>query len=526
MKKTTAWIAVLFLIFSLCACNGGKDEKAESGIKTETEKKSEKKAESGGELSVYSYKPDTLCPLLSENKANVNMLKLVYEGLFSVDGHLNAVPLLAESAEASDGNKRYTVRIKKGIRFHDGSELNADDVLYSVRVIKANPGGAYSKNLSKVASVKKLGDYEVEFRLIKPLALFLNLLDFPVIKSAAAMPGKENFSPIGTGAFKYENRNEGNRFHLVKNSGWHGKKVYPDSITVRLLPDKDTALYAFASGDISVCPAEGEEWGKFVDSENSEYIKYPSEGYYFLGLNHKKETLKEDAVRKALFYALNREEIFKDVFMDFGAAANAPIRPEWAFCPEKKEPSGDLGKARAELEKGGWQLKGGVYKKAEGRRNQSLKFSIIYCADSYKAEQLAKKIAERLTEFGVQTSVKKLDYEKYNLAASGQNYDMLIGKMLLSKELDYSVFFGEGNIFGIDDEELYNASAEIQKSEDAEELKANFQALRELMEKKIPFIGLGFEDGVMLKKKNLKGEFSPSTDNIYGGMEKIYISEK
>lgn len=524
IRKKIIGFAVLFLAVFLLFCGCESKEKSVQNTKSNApfETNETKNNQSLTDtVSIYSYKPDTLCPLLSENKANINVLRQIFDGLFSVDAHLNAAPALAESYDAFDKNTRYVITIKDGIYFHDGSKLSADDVVYSAKVIKENPQSIYYKNLAGVKSVKKTDRLHAEFVLEKADPLFVNLLDFPVIKNAGQMPDKESFVPIGTGAFKYENRNEGNLFYLVKNDSWWGGKVYPNSIRVKLLPDKDTALYAFSSGDISICPAEGDEWGKFVDSQNSGYIKYPTEYFYFLGFNNENQYLKNEDIRRGIALCLNRKEIFESAVVDFGSAANFALNKEWTFYWEEKQQSTDQKKARELFEQNGWEQKGGVYKKTEGRKTKSLKFSILVCSDSYKACQMAKMISENLTKFGIQTEVKKTDYEKYLAAVEKKSYDMVIGKILLPKNLNYSYFFEKENVFGISDEELLSAWEQFKLSEDAESLKENLKALKTVFEKKAPFAALGFEDGVMLVKNSIKSGLSPSSDNVYCGIEKV-----
>ena len=91
---------------------------------------------------------------------------------------------------------------------------------------------------------------------------------------------------MGTGGFIFENRNEGNLYHLIKNDKWWGGEVYLDSVKVKLLPDKDSAMYAFSLGEISLCPAEKDDWGKFMDAKTSDYMPYSYGNYNFLGYNY------------------------------------------------------------------------------------------------------------------------------------------------------------------------------------------------------------------------------------------------
>ena len=117
--------------------------------------------------------------------------------------------------------------------------------------------------------------------------------------------------------------------------------------------------------------------------------------------------------------------------------------------------------------------------------------------------------------------MKKVDYEKYCDMINKKSYDMFIGKVLLAKDLDYSIFFGEENMLGAEDEELFAAMQKVQKSQDSEELKENLQSFEKLANEKAPFVGFGFEKGIMLVKNRFKNGLLPSVDNIYFGLEKL-----
>ena len=92
----------------------------------------------GEELSIFSYKPDTFCPIASNNKANVHMLNIVYEGLIELTNKLVPLPMLADSWIASENGLKWTINLKKNVSWHDGSgKLTANDVVFTVNQIKA-----------------------------------------------------------------------------------------------------------------------------------------------------------------------------------------------------------------------------------------------------------------------------------------------------------------------------------------------------------------------------------------------------
>ena len=524
MKRFLAVIMIFLLILSFSGCGEQKD----GNVNNVTEvKEPDGNPQKGGSISIYSYKPDTLCPLLSNNNANIRMLGIVYDGLFNVDSNMSVSPCLASSWESYDNNTRYVVELKKNVLFHDGSIFNADDVVFSVNTALSNVNSPYYNNVSVIKEVKALGENKVEFILLKPLAKFVNLLDFPIIKNQTQPIDKENFAPVGTGGFIFENRNEGNLFHLVRNNDWWGGEVYLDSVTVRLLPDKDTAVYAFSSGEISICPAENDEWGKYVDAETSSYKQYMTERYNFIGLNHKNMLLTRNEVRSALLHIIDREEVLKSGVPGFSESSNAPFRNNWIYHTiEKSEKEKNLNKAREILEGSGWILQNGTYKKSDRSRSYTLKFDILVNEESYKKEQFAKKVAEELSDFGIPATITKLPYEKYTDAINRGKYDMFIGSVNLSKETDYEFWFKEGNMFSLEDKDLLASVQAMQLAKDEEDFGLKTADFIKMFNEKVPFIGIGFENSVLLYKSDIKGDVVPISNNIYNGIEKLYIKEE
>ena len=178
MKKIVAVFLIIVLSLSFAGCK----EKENNNVIIEGVKEPEGNPERGGVISIYSYKPDTLCPLLSKNNANIRMLNIIYDGLFTVDSNLTVTPCLATEWENSADNTRYTVTLRDGVLFHDGSRLSADDVIFSVETALKEPEGLYYYNVKNIKEVRKLSDEKVEFVLNTPTSNFQNLLDFPIIK--------------------------------------------------------------------------------------------------------------------------------------------------------------------------------------------------------------------------------------------------------------------------------------------------------------------------------------------------------
>lgn len=511
LKKVLSVILVSVLVMGIAGCG-----------KTQTNAKSEKEPEKGEMLSIFSYKPDTFCPIASKNEANLRMLGIIYDGLISLGDNYIPQPALAEYWQASDNNTVWTVNLRKNATWHDGGDCTADDVVYTVNQIKKLESSPYSYNVSMISEVKKQSETSVSFTLTKPLANFVNLLYFPIIKSGAEKIDTANFKPNGTGAYRFEDRNEGNIYYLVRYEKWWGGKAKTATIQVRMLPGGDTALYAFGSGTIDITPADNMDWGKFVDPTTAEYTNVPTPVYTFLGLNHKRPQLAMSEVRRAISMVIDRKEMIDEARMGYGTVANTPIRPECYLWENRKTDfKPNTAKAKKLMEESGWEFKNNVYKKVNEGVEYTASFSILINEENTVRENTARIMAKNLQEFGIKAEVVRVSYEEYAKRIADGNYDAFVGSIALSPEMDFSELLGDGNMFAYSDEEMQFVMSEMQSKQSETETKAAYSAFINLFEQTNPIVGLFFEDSVVIYSKQIQGEVSTSYYDAYRGIDSL-----
>ena len=516
MKKTLAFVMSALLIFSICGC----------GKYSKTNNESKKKTVDTQELSIYSYKPDTLCPILSKNEANIQMLGIVYEGLVSLTNSLYPDPCLAESWSVTEDGKKWTLLLRDDVLWHDGTAFSARDVVYTVNTIKKNAESIYSYNVSNIKSITQKGGAEIEIELYRPWANFVNLLYFPVIKSDNEDINASTFVPVGTGPYIFEDRNEGNVFYLVRNDEWWGEKPATKTIAVKMLPDNDTALYAFGSGSIDFTVAEDVNWGRFVDPVSSSYSTIPTPIFHFIGINHRNETLALPEIRRSISYAVNREEIISEVMTGYATAATMPIHPEWFMCGEKEFiTKANNNAAQKELQKNGWELVDGVFRKTQEEKKHTATFKILYNEDNSARESIAEIIKKNLEELGFGITIEKVTFEDYQTRISEGDYDMFVGSYKISPDVDFSFVAGEGNLFGYDDEETEKAIETIRTKYSNSGIEQGYGAVIERFEKTVPIVGLFFEEKTMIHSNRIKGELSSSYFDVYRGIETLRKEE-
>lgn len=518
MKKFLSILLTLCFLMSVSGCSTNEDEgdAVFSGIASVEFSEND-------EIALYSYKTDAFCPILSDNKANNRMLGIVYDGLISLDDELLPLPELAESWSVLENGNSWVINLREGVKWHDGSAFNASDVVYTVNKIKEHEISIYQYNVSKISKISKVNGNSVKIDLSEPCSTFINLLYFPIIKNNSVGEDENAFQPIGTGAFRFEDRKEGNIYYLVKNDDWWGGKINNDIIEIKMLPDKDTALYAFSSGSIDIAEAEGMDWGKFVDPSSASVVSVETPIYNFIGINHNKSILKMNEVRTAISQVIDRQAIIDEVAMGYAKAVNAPVRTSWYVCKNKElRYVRNTKAAQKTLLDNGWELSKYGYGKKTDEGEQYITFELLINDGNQVRENVAKIIEKNLEEFGIKISIIKLPYDEYKARILNGEYDLFVGSYLISPDLSFDFMLGSGNVFGYSDNEMTKVLNDIKRQTENDMLQEKYSKFINLFEEQNPIIGLYFEDSVMTYSNRIKGDVIPSYFNWYRGIEKLY----
>lgn len=479
------------------------------------------------DISIFSYKADTFCPIVSNNEANLRMLNIIYEGLVSVNDDLMPQPCLAESWTPSADGLQWTIKLRKNALWHNGNRFGAKDVVYTVEQIKNQEKSAYSYNVSNIVGIEAIDTNTVKIILNKPVASFMSLMYFPIIESADQPIDAVNFKPNGTGPYKFEDRNEGNIYYLVANDSWWGGYIETKTVKVRMLPGGETSLYAFSSNSIDLVPTDDMDWGKFIDTTASSYTSIATPIYNFLGINHSNKVLGDTAVRQAMSLAIDRNALVEKAMLGYAVAANSPVRKEWfVYGSQEFEYKQNTIMAKKIMEENEWKLNGNAYSKVIDNASHTAQFNILVNENNTTRVNIADMIKNNLDSFGIKVSVTKLSYEEYLERIQSGNYDAFVGSMELSPDLDFGLIFGEGNMFGFNDEEMFSVMAEMQKKQSQDEIKAGYAEFINLFEQLNPVVGLFFEDTVLLYSKRISEDrIKPSYFDVYRGIESMRKGE-
>ena len=239
----------------------------------------------------------------------------VFEGLTRIDEKGEVQPGLAESWEVSEDGKTYTFKLRTGVKYHDGTDFNAEDVKFSLDRARAEDStNAQKKLFAAIDTVEATDPTTVKITLKNPEGLFLYNMgvgDAVIVASESAEGNKEK--PIGTGPFKFDSWAKGSAVKLVKADGYWGDPVALDKVEFRIVPDAAAGVPALLSGDVQAFPQmpAGDALAQIQADSRFKVVIGATEGETILSINNKKAPFDKLEVRQAIASAIDRKAIIE-----------------------------------------------------------------------------------------------------------------------------------------------------------------------------------------------------------------------
>nr|WP_237150952.1 ABC transporter substrate-binding protein [Planococcus plakortidis] len=323
-----------------CSSDNAQDE---AGTASEDEK-------SGGTL-VYGRGADSvsLDPINVTDGESIRVTHNIYETLLEYDHNLELQPKLATEYSSSEDGLTWTFQLREGVKFHDGTDFNADAVVFNFErwMDPENPyhegdfpyypflyGGFKGDDNHLIESVTATGEHELEIVLKRKTAPFLSYLAISMfgIASPAAI---EQYgagigeNPVGTGPFKFEEWNRNNTITLSKNEEyWMDGKPYLDQVIYQVIPENSARLNALQTGEIDILDGmNASDTGIVENTDGIELIKRPSFNIGYMAFNMEKEPFDDPLVRKAINMAIDKEEIVDAFYNGLADPATSPLPP-------------------------------------------------------------------------------------------------------------------------------------------------------------------------------------------------------
>jgi len=255
----------------------------------------------------------------------------VFEGLTRIDRHGAVRPALAQGWSVSGDGLTYTFVLHQGVRFHDGTRLDADDVVFSLeRAMAADSTNAQKGLFEPIERVRAIDPLTVEVTLKRPAGDFLFGLGWGDAVIVARESSATNASqPVGTGPFRFARWVRAERVELVRNDDYWGAPVALESATFKFISDPAAAVPALLAGDVdgfANFPAP-EALVRFRDDARFHVEIGTTEGETILAINNRRPPFDDVRVRRAIQHALDRQEIIDGAMFGLGTPIGSHFAP-------------------------------------------------------------------------------------------------------------------------------------------------------------------------------------------------------
>ena len=300
---------------------------------------------------------DTLDPSLNTGIIDYSRGRSIYNGLCQINDDLSTRPELAEEYSANADNSEWTFKLRKGVKFHDGSDFTADDVIYTMSRHMGEKSTSVSKSLvADVKEWKKVDSHTVKAIMMGPngdLPVILGTAHFKIIKD-----GTTDFQKgVGTGPFVMKEFKPGVRSVQVRNDDYWREGANVDEIEITAITDKVARTSAFLAGDIDLMQALDPKAIKKVEATPGVGVWSVASGAYIgiCAMTTSSPGNNPDFVR-ALQYIQRRKKIVKSILKGQGTVGNDhSINVAYGadHCSEMPQREHDLDKAKFHLKKSG-----------------------------------------------------------------------------------------------------------------------------------------------------------------------------
>lgn len=449
-------------------------------------------------LTLPYYENDALNPYFAASSLNRALAALFCEPLYRVNADYSASGALAESASTVDNSCIVTL---KSAVFSDGSSITAADVVYSFNLAKASDW--YGVRLSNLASAEARGS-TVVFTLLAPDLYVQNLLTFPIVRRGTAESADQ--VPTGSGAFVLSADGS-----LSKNP--HASFGAVESITLLHIKDPDSLGNALEIGNIDYM---------FEDFADGAYTRIVAQNTFvtmnnlvYLGINSSVGALQSAAVRTAIYYAADKDDVAASSYRGCATAAGLPFHP--AFCAAQGLTGGataaDTARATEILNKLGYNRydKNGLLTNGQN----TLQMTILVNSENSFRLTAAYNLAEDLNAAGFSVTVESVSSADYAARIASGNFTLYIGEVKLAENLSLSPFFGGSAAVGIPAElPIFSAYTALCKGE------TNLAGFTSAFLDDVPFVPLCYRAGMAAYSKEVKPDFSTAAYDAYGDIAK------
>lgn len=362
---------------------------------------------------------DTLHATNYSTGVEQHILNQIYDTLmyYNPDGKHDPEPRVAESYEISEDGKDYTFHLADGVKFQDGADVTADDVVFSLELFKDSE--YQGSQISMLTSVEATDDKTVVCHLDTPYAPFLQGVCTPYICEKAYYDKDQDAfatNPVGTGPYKFVSRSTGSNIVLEANEDYFRGAPEIKNLTFEFIPDTATKAIALQTGEVNFAEIDSSVLTQLQANNQIKIAEVENSGFAYVSMNLEKEPFNNEKVRQAINYAIDRDNLVS-VCYEGEAEVNSNIcsKARYGYSDDQPQYTYDPEKAKELLKEAGMET---PYDLGE-----------ILVAEKYS--NLATVIQNDLKAVGLETTISVKEFNSYINDLTSGNYGITALNMTL-----------------------------------------------------------------------------------------------
>ena len=478
----------------------------------------------GAMIMAASADAETLDPHITTALRASRYLALLHDNLINRDFDGSFKPALAESWTVSPDGLTYTFKLRKDVKFHSGKAMTSADVKYTYERWQKTEKSPSSYTIQPITGIDAPDPQTVVFKLDKPYNILLDQVagSFGVIlnKDVVEKAGKDYgvTTVDGTGPFKFKEWTRQQRFVVERNPdyAWGGPAfqnqgpAYLDSVEIRIIPEDTTRNAEFEAGNILISgDVPAQEVERLSKGDKVTVVKYEQLQTGYFGMNIAKGPVSDVAVRRAIGYAINRDEIVKGAYFGLGQPAINMLSPQtvgyWAGV--KDIAAGfDLEKAKSTLDQAGWKPGAGGIREKGG---QQLAIPFWYI-NSSTTTLVAQILQQQLSKAGIKLDTKPYEETAWFAAArSGEQVTYTVGVFYENADILRFYFYSKQqpapNRFSWSNPEMDKQLEDSLSNPDKAAVTKDYEAIQKTLAEQAPAIPFIHELGTIGVNKMVQG---------------------
>ena len=511
-KRILSLLLALVMLMSMTAC--GKDEVEEDDFGMNIDpNQSSVAVKAADTVFTLGYDADqSLNPLRTSSQANYIVDCLVYEFAVDLDPDYNVVYNIITQADTENGIG-WILKIDSSVTFHDGSNVTAEDVAYSIE--QARKSDIYGARLNKIWGISAFNSSDqVMISLSDVNYLFPRCLNIPIIKK-----GSDSTMPEGTGQYMFDT----DMTKLVKYEDHRYAENTP--LEVIYLHDNgspDEKIAAYASSVVDLAVNDPTSLSRLGYGSQNEVRHFATTNMQYIGFNMSEEFTCYAQMRLAMCYAVDRDYIVESIYNGSAVAATLPIPPTNDLYNKDladmykydmiNAQRAFLGAGVQDFDQDGvgeYSLPGGI---------AEIDVEMIVAADNTDKVKAAKRIVEDLNSIGIPVKLKQLSWSDYVNAIVYKQYDMFYGEIKLPPDFaltDMLSTNGVKNFYNMADPNVYDYIQRYLGSITETERKQNCDAMCRYIMDNAYIVPILFEEQQVLTHRDVVSGLNPTQYNLF-----------